>query len=307
LSKNQITIIGAANIDIHGFSFEEIMPKESNPGRVKFCLGGVGRNIAENLARAGMHVRLISAIGGDPNSQWLLAASQNMGIDMSETIIFENMSASIYLDLMNSNGDMELAVSDLLVLEMMTTEHLKNKHDIINSSELIVIDAGVREDVIFYILENYSHIPIFLDPVSSAKAKKIKNKLKGIHTLKLNKFEAEFLSDIKIFDKATMEKAAQTILDQGVKRVFITNGEKGVFYQEGDYGNSFKANALNIVNTTGSGDAFMAGTVYSFIKDYDINYTAKIASAFSLITIADENTVSENINEKNINKIVCEI
>jgi pseudouridine kinase len=304
LENNQITIIGAANIDIHGFSFDEIMPKESNPGRVKFCLGGVGRNISENLARAGGKVRLISSIGGDANSQWLLSACSDMGIDMSETIIFDNMNASIYLDIMNANGDMEIAVSDLVVLEMMKPDHLKTKHEIINNSRLIVLDTGVSEDVIFHILAHYSHIPIFLDPVSSPKAKKIKNKLKGIHTLKLNRLEAGFLADIKIVDEDTLIQAADIILSQGVKRIFITLGEKGVYYKEGEYSNSFKTRAPKIVNTTGSGDAFMAGTVYSFIKGYDLDYTAKVASAFSIITLADESTVSPNISEENIMDIV---
>ncbi len=307
MNTNQITIIGAANVDIHGFSFDQIMPKESNPGKVKFCLGGVGRNISENLARAGLKPHLISSIGGDANSQWLLSACGEMGIDMSETIIFPEMNASIYLDIMNSQGDMELAISDLVVLEMMSPEHLKEKYELINNSKVIVLDTGVSVEVIFYILEKYNHIPIFIDPVSSPKCKKIKNKLKGIHTLKLNRLEAGFLTDIKIIDKETLIKSADSIIDQGVKRVFITLGEEGVYYREGDYSNSFKANAPKIVNTTGSGDAFMAGTVYSFIKDFDLDYTAKVASAFSIITLADENTVSPNISEENILDIVSKI
>ncbi|MEI8216049.1 MAG: PfkB family carbohydrate kinase [Eubacteriales bacterium] len=300
MDKNQITIIGAANIDIHGFSFEEIMPKESNPGRVKFCLGGVGRNISENLARAGMKVRLISSIGDDSNSKWLLDSCTEIGIDISETIIHKGSNASIYLDIMNSNGDMEIAVSDLLALEMMTPQHLIEKHQLIDNSRVIVLDTGVSEDVIFHVLENYGHIPIFIDPVSSPKAKKIKNRLYGIHTLKLNKLEAGFLADIKITNKTSLEEAAKVILSQGVKRVFITLGGEGVYYKEGDYANSFKVEAAKIINTTGSGDAFMAGVVYSLIKDFDLDYTAKIATAFSLITLADENTVSPGISEMNI-------
>jgi pseudouridine kinase len=307
LENNKITVIGAANIDIHGFSFEEILPKESNPGRVKFCLGGVGRNISENLARAGAKVQLISSIGGDTNSQWLMASCRDMGIDMSETIVFPEMNASIYLDIMNANGDMELAVSDLVVLEMMSPEHLKEKHEVLNKARVIVLDTGLREDVIYHVLDNYRHIPIFVDPVSSPKAKKIKHRLQGIHTLKLNRLEAQFLTDTLIVDDAGLNAAAAAILDEGVQRVFITLGEAGVFYMEGTYSNRFKAGAAKIVNTTGAGDAFMAGVVYSFINGYDLDRTAQVASGFSFMTLADENTVSSNISELNILDIISKI
>lgn len=304
MSDNQITVIGAANIDIHGFSFEEMIPKESNPGRVKFCLGGVGRNISENLARVGMDVSLISAIGGDANSKWLLSSCREIGIDMSGTIVFEHMNSSIYLDLMNSSGDMELGLSDLVVLEMMTPEHLMARHDRINSAKIIVMDTGVSEAVLYHILDHYAHIPIFIDPVSSPKARKIKNRLGGIHTLKLNKLEASFLTDIKITDQDSLSAAAAEVIRQGVKRVFITLGEEGVYYREGSYGNCFKAAAQKVVNATGAGDAFMAGTIYAFIRGYDLDTTAKVASGFALITLADEHTVSPKITKEAVAEIV---
>ena len=125
--------------------------------------------------------------------------------------------------------------------------------------------------------------------------------------MKLNKLEAGFLANTKIIDKTSLEEAAKMILSQDVKRVFITLGEEGVYYREGDYANSFKSKAAKIVNTTGSGDAFMAGVVYSLIKGFDLDYTAKVATAFSLITLADENTVSPSISEMKIMDIASKI
>ena len=304
MRDNQITVIGAANIDIHGFSFDRMIYKESNPGRVKFCLGGVGRNISENLARVGVNVSLISAIGGDANSRWLLCACTEIGIDMAGSIIFEGSQSSIYLSLMNSNGDMELGLSDLVVLEMMTPGHLTERHQLINSAKAIVLDTGLSEASIYHVLDNYAHIPIFIDPVSSPKAKKIKGRLKGIHTLKLNKLEAAFLSDIAIEDQAGLSAAATELQSQGVKRVFITLGEEGVYYLEGSHAGSYKAAAKTVVNATGAGDAFMAGTIYAFIKGYDLEKTARVATGFSLITLGDENTVSSKISEEAVSAII---
>ncbi|WP_458788454.1 PfkB family carbohydrate kinase, partial [Vallitalea sediminicola] len=86
--------------------------------------------------------------------------------------------------------------------------------------------------------------------------RRVKDIIGGFHTIKLNKHEAEFLSDIKIEDAHGLKKAVDYFIDKGVKRVFITLGEKGVYYGEGDYTNSYKAPKIKVVNATGAGDAF---------------------------------------------------
>ena len=48
--KDYVVIIGSANIDVAGYSHESLNYADSNPGKIKFTPGGVGRNIAQNLA-----------------------------------------------------------------------------------------------------------------------------------------------------------------------------------------------------------------------------------------------------------------
>ena len=63
VSVKPITVIGGANVDLCGSAIGPVVPKDSNPGRVRMTAGGVGRNIAESLARLGLPVRLICAPG----------------------------------------------------------------------------------------------------------------------------------------------------------------------------------------------------------------------------------------------------
>ncbi len=49
-----VTVVGGANIDIHGRSEKVLRPNDANPGTVHVSAGGVGRNIAENLVRLGI-------------------------------------------------------------------------------------------------------------------------------------------------------------------------------------------------------------------------------------------------------------
>ena len=65
VNKDYAVVIGGVNIDIVGYPYSKLIPQDSNIGGVKLSLGGVGRNIAENLVRLGVDTKLISILGDD--------------------------------------------------------------------------------------------------------------------------------------------------------------------------------------------------------------------------------------------------
>ncbi len=56
-------VIGGANIDFVGIPDNKLIWHDKNPGKIKMSLGGVGRNIAENLAKLGVHTKLLALVG----------------------------------------------------------------------------------------------------------------------------------------------------------------------------------------------------------------------------------------------------
>ena len=69
----EVIVIGGANVDIKGRSRAAVMPGTSNPGEVIVSPGGVGRNIAENLARLDVSTALLAMTGDDA----VIAVHQN--------------------------------------------------------------------------------------------------------------------------------------------------------------------------------------------------------------------------------------
>ena len=63
---NHVLVIGAANLDIKGIPEEPLLAGTSIPGQIRTSLGGVARNIAENLARLDVDTVLLTAVGDDP-------------------------------------------------------------------------------------------------------------------------------------------------------------------------------------------------------------------------------------------------
>ncbi|RKX87873.1 MAG: kinase, partial [Spirochaetes bacterium] len=130
MANKYITLIGAANIDIQGFSSNPIINRDSNPGKIEFCPGGVSRNIAENLARLGIKTELISAIGNDPNGSLILESCRNCGIGSDYSLIVPNAVSSVYLAIMDNTKDMALALSDMTISDNINIKFLQSRNEI---------------------------------------------------------------------------------------------------------------------------------------------------------------------------------
>ncbi len=301
-STNGICVIGAANIDIFGMPFKSPVAKDSNPGKVNYSLGGVGRNIAHNLSLLTDNVKLITLLGDDIFSKSIIESCKELNIDISDSLILPGATTSTYLFITDEKGDMQNAVSDMDIYSQMTPEFLQSRMSTINLQQLCVCDTNLPKESLEFLLNNVT-CPVFVDTVSTAKTKKIKNLLHKIHTIKPNRIEAELLSGVKIKNDKTLKTAAQTILSLGVKQVFITLGSEGVFVASENHFEKIPCYNANIVNTTGAGDAFTAGLAWAFSQNYNIEKQAKCALAMSSVCVSDKETVSNCINEKTIMKI----
>ena len=92
-----VVVIGAANIDIGGTPYKPLIPGDSNPGVINMSYGGVGRNIAHNLARLGTDVLLVTAAGDDVLGREMLLKCEKAGMDTSLSLVVPGASSSVYL------------------------------------------------------------------------------------------------------------------------------------------------------------------------------------------------------------------
>ncbi|WP_202707242.1 carbohydrate kinase family protein [Sporosalibacterium faouarense] len=302
-----ITVIGGANVDITGFPNDRFVLKDSNPGKVKVSLGGVGRNISENLVKLGMNTKLISVVGDDLYGKKILDECNAIGIDMSDSLILKDTSSSVYLSILDEQRDMNVAISHMDILDKINIDYIKSKSYIINNSKLVVVDTNLSKEVIEYLLTSFEDINFFLDPVSTEKAKKVKDLIGNCHTIKPNRLEAEILANMKINDIDDLKKASEIFLEKGVRKVFISLGKDGVFYNDGKDEGLLSLDNIDVVNATGAGDAFMASIVYSFIKGSGIQESAKYGMAAATLALSHEETINPNMSEKNLIKKMEEI
>jgi pseudouridine kinase len=296
-SKHYVSIIGGSNIDIGGAPINTLIKHDSNPGFITFSVGGVARNVAENAVRLGIKAEFITAIGNDFYGQEIQQNCRKNNISISDSLIDSSLPTSIYLFILNEKKDMEVAISDMAICNKLNPEFIATKLDLINQSSLCFIDTNLNENTIQYILDNVA-VPIFIDCVSTTKAKKLQNHLAKIHSLKCNKIEAETLSGVNIVDEESIKKTAAYFIKQGVKQIFITLGEYGVYYANNNENGHIPSIKTNIANTTGTGDSFMGALIYSYFHNLSTMDSAINGVIAASITLQSKKTVSEELNAK---------
>lgn len=284
-------VVGGVNVDIGGRSYAPLVDKDSNPGVVSVSLGGVGRNIAHNLSLMGADVHLLTAYGNDDHGDRVAASCSELGIDLSHALRLDGERTSTYLYLAEPDGEMALAVSDMSICSRITPAFLASRLTLLQNAQVVVADANIPEESLQFLAENLT-VPLFIDPVSTVKAEKLRPILSKIHTLKPNRLEAELLSGIAIKSEADVEKAAQALLDMGVHRLFISMGSDGVYAAMG--GQRLRLSNLpgKMVNTTGCGDAFMAALCWAYLEGSDLRATALAGLAAGAIAMESPQTVN---------------
>ena len=292
-------VVGGVNMDVGGRSFGPLIGQDSNPGRVRMSLGGVGRNIAHNLSLLGADVHLLTAFGDDVSAQKVAASCGELGIDISHALQVPGGTTSTYLYIAGPSGDMELAVADMEIYEHVTPAFLASRAALLNTAQLVVVDTNIPAPSIRWLAENCT-APLFADPVSTTKAEKLRPILGRLHTLKPNRLEAELLSGVSITDVDSAGRAAEALLETGLRRVFISMGGDGVL--AADHSGQIHVPCIpgKMVNTTGCGDAFMAAIAWAYLEGTDLEGTARAGLAAASIAMESGETINPSMSVEGI-------
>lgn len=325
-----VVVIGGANIDLRGRPAGEVLERHtSNPGKINVGSGGVGRNIAHNLALLNVPVTLLSAVGDDGEGIRILEETGKAGVKMEQMIISGEHPTGIYLGILDEKGEMEVAVSDMRILEEITVEYLRSKAYLIKGSKIVVVDTNIPEESVGYVVDlcNKVKVPILVEPVSVEKAKKLRGILNGRWTVDYitpNRDELASISGMEIGDDQDINlvRAAEELKGKGVKNVIVTLGERGVYVssegggfsgegeepgeREGsrkkdEIGRSWKRfirpSVGKAVDVTGAGDALAAGLVYGIYKGYSMEVAARFGLGAAALTISTKEAVRRDLRE----------
>ena len=291
-----ITVIGGVNMDISAALTAPFVPADSVPGQVTLGCGGVARNIAHNLRLMGHEVRFMSVFGGETFGEMCWRECEVIGIDLTLSERCKGMRNGLYLCVTDQTGDMIAAVADTDIIDHLTPEFLEARIDEINRSELVIADTNISVHALQYLIDHCT-APLMVDTVSTAKAPRVIKALQQseshhLHGLKLNLLEAQTVTRCD-----TAMSAADRLTAMGVQEVYITLGADGVYCSDGTRHEHLKAIPTRVLNTTGAGDAFIAGVAHAFIGHCPFIDCAQTGLKAAHATLLSLQTVNPDISQ----------
>ena len=155
------------------------------------------------------------------------------------------------------------------------------------------------DESIEYLINNFGE-KIYLDPISNEYARKIKPYINKIYAIKPNKTELEILSDMKIINEEDLHKACDILINNGIKKLYVTLGEKGALYYSKDkmIRKQFKP-VVNMVNASGAGDSFFATIIFGNINNFSEEDSLEFAMAAGILTVKSKETISPELSFEN--------
>ena len=291
-----VVVVGGANMDFKSRTAERAIPATSNIGHSSQSAGGVGRNIAENLARLGVSVQLIAAVGRDPLGQSLLSQTEAAGVGVRGVLEVEQQPTGTYNAVLDENGELLIAVADMRVTDELTPAVLESKRALLGAAAWIVADGNLPANTLHALLERYSgSARVVYEPVSVPKAAHLEKALRSGHAPYMvtpNVAELAALVGRDLPDTpAALRGAAEELHAQGVEVVWIRRGKQGSLLSTPQAVHELSAAPAAVVDVTGAGDAMLATFLAALLSGQSLAEAARWGHAAAALTVESQWTV----------------
>jgi pseudouridine kinase len=294
----QVVVIGGANMDFKCQAKAPMVLRTSNPGRMAATVGGVGCNIARNLARLGVPTALFTMLGQDEFGERILREARAAGIDVSMSLMSARPTGT-YVALLDRDGDLTAAISAMDAMEELTAQRIAARAAALAQARMVVADCNLEEAALARLAEVCAgaKVPLAIDAVSTRKAERLRPLLKArlpIHLLALNRDEAAILAGGKVRADGDLRRAARTLHRMNVRHVLIGLSDRGTYASSADTDAGAHVPPFPVIlsDVTGGGDAALAGAVHGLLDQQPLAEAARWGQAAAALTVSVPETVS---------------
>jgi len=302
--KPAVAVYGGANFDIQARCREPYRPGDSNPGTSSMSFGGVGRNIAENVAKLGLATELVTVFGGDEMASLLADGCRASGVEVGRSLILPNEATSRYICIIDEQGCLVGAVAAMDCLNLFGPDELASRFGPGDEADVVVIDANLPPETIAAAAFRWKDKPLILDTVSVAKAVRAAPVAGLFSMVKPNRREAkallgldpDTLDDRMNGDENVALSSIRALLALGVREVFLSLGAQGLLWADAaGMGRAIPLD-LPVVNVSGSGDAATAALAWATVRGLDCGEKARYAVAAASLCASSLDAVASGMN-----------
>lgn len=289
-----IVVIGAVFVDIKGYPEAAYIPAGRNVGRVEHIYGGVGRNVAEDVANCELRPTFVSLVDESAVGADVVRKLKNHKVN-TDYIRSVRDGMGTWLAVFGNDGDVVASISkrpDLMPIADILDEF---GDEIFAGADSIIIEIDIEKEIVkrtFRLAKKYNK-RIYAVVANMSIALERRDFLQQVDCFVCNQQEAGILFAEDYSGKTADEMvkiAAEKTLAAQIPSLIVTLGADGAVYAEMNGSSGYcPARRVEVKDTTGAGDAFCAGVAIGLTYGKTLEQACEIDSrlAASVIVISE--------------------
>lgn len=302
-----VSVIGTVFIDCKGFACDKYYPDGRNLGDIEFVHGGVGRNVAENLSKMDLPVKLIASIDNNSMGQEVIDTLNENSIDTADVMRAEKDGMGMWLAILNEHGELAGSISKMPDLSLLE-ELIKRKGEkVIADSSHVILELDLNSKLTRNVLDICIKLgkPVYGIPGNLDIIMKNLDILPDLECFICNDFEAgqiinKNLNNLPLEEIKMQLKKLLFTKELSSRYSVVTLGSMGSIYHNRDSGEIGyrKAIETKVVDTSGAGDAYFSGTVAGLIKGLSLKDAVMSGTKVASWTISSNKSICSNLRDR---------
>ncbi len=285
--KVDVVGIGSCAVDFFAIVPRLLGSEEKiNATRMEIHAGGVTANNLTQVARLGTTTGWLGLIGDDENGRIIQKAFADDGMDLSGLEVVKGERSALTWIPVNPEGERCVYMFPN-VTGKLSVFHVRNrfashirgaKHFHTEASQLPILPLKeamrVAKEANVRVFLDMDVTPRFFAQMNLGRQEELCDALKLVDVLKPCKAAAREMTGLTDYNRM-----ADMLLNLGPKIVAITQGEDGCLIASREKRVQVPAFRVNVVDTTGAGDAFMGGLSYGLLQGWELERAGLFANA----------------------------
>lgn len=302
-----VLVVGSAGIDIKARVQAPLIEGASNPGQVRNSVGGVARNIAENLARLEVPTVLLTAVGDDDEGERVVHVSAAAGVNCSFVRHVAGARTVGYIALMREDGQLHAAVTDYDITAKIDSDYLQQHEMLFSTAAMVVVDSTLSEEALetLFELTTQYKLRVCVDPATPAFAGKLRPYLPHVYLVVPNAAETQVLGGMSVPPNSTEDRTAATnaareFVRAGAEIGVVTLGGEGLAYAHSGGSGFIRAAQVEVIDPTGAGDAFSAAVIFGLLNEVAVDEAMRLGATAAALTLTTRETVFPELSQERL-------
>lgn len=286
-----VAIVGSANVDLF-FKTERLpLPGETVVASVfNKSYGGKGANQAVAVSKLGGRAIMVCKLGGDEGGRELLDNFLRAGVETKWIVKDPETPSGMAFITVDRNGENSIVLYTGANMKLESSD-VEKAIEGIKEADIVVTQLEIPISTVRKTAEisKKLNLPFILNPAPASK-EDISDILKMVDVLCPNRAEAQALTGEKIESLEDARKSVRKLLSLGPGCVVLTLGSWGALLCTGDGEKLFPAPEVEVVDTTGAGDAFVGALAFALARGNSEEESVRFATLAAAISVTKDGT-----------------